>query len=473
MQVSEENKHLVIQGTPVGKRDSEVLSPPNSTFTKKTKMADNQNPSAEWTTKFQTDLIALMRQQVFDPFKKELLDKVESLEKEVSKIPEIQVDVQTAIDNTNFNESETLKLDKRVCNLEKDNKFLNIRCNQLYEMVKHERKEKMEIKNKLSEVEDRQRRDNLVFEGVPDKKGESAGECRSSMRKHLKDTLKVTDADNISMGRVHRLGAYKEGENRQTIVKFDLFQQREKVWAKGKGLPTDTTTRIKENFSKESEKARSKLYPLMRAARNKGYFAKLEGHKLIVRDTRDGKNLNVTCTMDNTSQLPPDLDPEKLFTPSKDGVTLYYTLFSPHSSFYECEFTHNGLTFNSLEQYIIRTNALTIQDNDLAERVMGVQDPSVMKSMAKGKFDKIDLDIKQQHVKDGMKLKYGQNERLKSLLKDTIGTTLAEASPFDQTWGTGRRMTHKEAFKGWPGQNLHGKVLMEVRDEFAHEEDWD
>ncbi len=464
---------MVIGDTPGAKRDSEVLSPPNSAHTKKSKMADNVNPSAEWTTKFQTDLIALMKQQVFDPFKKELLERVEKLEIEVDKIPTIQEDVQTAIDNSNFNESETLKLDKRVCDLEKDNTFLNIRCNQLYEMVKNERREKMEIKNKLSEVEDRQRRDNLVFEGVPDKKGETASECATNMRKHLKDTLNVPNADNIVIGRVHRLGAFKEGENRQTIIKFDRFQEREKVWAKGKGLASDSSHKIKENFSKESEKARSKLYPLMRAARNKGYFAKLEGHKLIVRDTRDGKNLNVTCTLDNTSQLPADLDPEKLFTPSKNGVTLYYTLFSPHSSFYECEFTQNGYTYNCLEQYIIRKNALTIKDNDLARRVMGVHDPAVMKSMAKGKFDKIDLDIKQQHMRDGMKLKYGQNERLKALLKDSVGTTLAEASPFDQTWGTGRRMTHAEAFKNWPGQNLHGKILMEVRDEFAHEEDWD
>ncbi len=72
----------------------------------------------------------------------------------------------------------------------------------------------------------------MIFEGVPDK-GEITSECATDMRKHLKDTLNVSDAENIVIGRVHRLGAFKDGENRQTIIKFDRFQEREKVWAKG------------------------------------------------------------------------------------------------------------------------------------------------------------------------------------------------------------------------------------------------
>ena len=304
-------------------------------------------------------------------------------------------------------------MEKSVSDLSKDNSFLEVRVNQLFEMVDNERREKALIVNKLTELEDRQRRDNLVFEGVPDKKGETPRDCVKTIRKHLKDTLNVPNADDIVIGRAHRLGPFKEGQNRQTILKFDRYQEREKVWSKGKELPHTSSHKVKENYCKETEKARSKLYPLMKIARSKGYFAKLEGHKLIVRDN---ENVNVTCTLDDLSQLPADLSPAKLFTPVKNGVTLYYTLFSPHSSFYKCEFHEGTVLFNCLEQYIVHKNALTIKDEKLARQVLGVHDPVVMKAMAKGKFDKIDLDIKQDHVKNGMKLKYSQNEDLKELL---------------------------------------------------------
>ena len=96
-----------------------------------------------------------------------------------------------------------------------------------------------------------------------------------------------------------------------------------------------------------------------------------------------------------------------------------------------------------------------------------------MKSMSKGKFDNLDLDIRQNHLKEGMKLKYTQNDRLMDLLKDTLGTTLVESSPFDLTWGSGLRITHANAHSGnYEGQNLHGKLLMEVREEIAAEKDW-
>ncbi len=165
----------------------------------------------------------------------------------------------------------------------------------------------------------------------------------------------------------------------------------------------------------------------MKIARSKGYFAKLEGHKLIVRDN---VNVNVTCTMDTLDQLPEDLDPAKLFTPSKDGVTLYYTVFSPHSSFFPCKFHEGGVKYNNLEQYIIHKNAIAIKDHRLATKILGVSDPTIMKTMAKGKFNNLDIEVKMVNVKKGMELKYGQNQDLKGLLMDTLGTSLAESSPF-------------------------------------------
>ena len=137
-------------------------------------------------------------------------------------------------------------------------------------------------------------RDNLIIDGLPDSNDESTLDCEKKTVDFLKDTVKVPNAENLVIGRVHRIGPFKDNKCRSTIVKFDQYKHREQVYRKGKNLPTNGAHRIKENFSRESEKARGLLYPIMKLAREKGYFSKLEGNRLIVRDR---VSINVTCTV--------------------------------------------------------------------------------------------------------------------------------------------------------------------------------
>ena len=71
-------------------------------------------------------------------------------------------------------------------------------------------------------------------------------------------------------------------------------------------------------------------------------------------------------------------------------------------------------------------------------------------------------------VKAGNKAKFEQEPRLMRLLLSTGDTLLAEASPNDRIWGIG--MDAQEAARTvpaeWCGQNLLGKILMELRTEF-------
>ncbi len=373
MQESVEDIKSGIFVTPDSKRKRDVLSPPESIVdNKKPKMADSPPNKSEWD-KFADHLLEKFKTDIFDKFSKDILQRVDNLETETgSVLPERISKLESEVEKgLTFNSGETAKLDNRVSKLEQDNKIMEVRVNQLFQIVDHEIEQKKVLQSKVCELEDRQRRDNLIFEGIPDTQGESAKDCEKNTRKHLKETLKVPGSDKLCIGRVHRLGKFKDGQNRQTIVKFDRFPDRQKVWSKGIEQPSTSQTKVKENYSKESEKARSKLYPIMKIARSKGYFSKLEGHKLIVRDTTGGSNVNVTCTMDTLDQLPNDLDPSKLFTPTKDGVTLYYTIFSPHSSFFPCTFHEGGIKYNSLEQYIIHRNAIDIKDHKLATKILG------------------------------------------------------------------------------------------------------
>ena len=77
--------------------------------------------------------------------------------------------------------------------------------------------------------------------------------------------------------------------------------------------------------------------------------------------------------------------------------------------------------------------------------------------------------VKYAIVKKGNGLKFRQNPQMLKKLKETAGTTLVEASPYDQIWGIGLSAEDPQALDEtkWRGQNLLGKLLTELRDEIS------
>lgn len=63
-------------------------------------------------------------------------------------------------------------------------------------------------------------------------------------------------------------------------------------------------------------------------------------------------------------------------------------------------------------------------------------------------------------------MKFTQNPKALNLLLRTAGTTLVEASPFDQVWGIGLAADDPRALsrRTWRGTNWLGEVLTDIRD---------
>jgi ribA/ribD-fused uncharacterized protein len=63
-------------------------------------------------------------------------------------------------------------------------------------------------------------------------------------------------------------------------------------------------------------------------------------------------------------------------------------------------------------------------------------------------------------------LKFSQNQDLKILLLSTNDSFIVEASPYDNIWGIGLNKFDAMKIKmdDWPGENLLGKALMQVRE---------
>ncbi len=60
-------------------------------------------------------------------------------------------------------------------------------------------------------------------------------------------------------------------------------------------------------------------------------------------------------------------------------------------------------------------------------------------------------------------LKYTQNADLRQILLDTGDRIIVEASPLDKIWGIGISEEAAAAGHPWEGENLLGKVLMDIR----------
>lgn len=138
------------------------------------------------------------------------------------------------------------------------------------------------------------------------------------------------------------------------------------------------------------------------------------------------------------------------------------------SNWYLSDFSINGISFTSMEQYMMYQKAVCFQDENIAEQILATKDVAKIKELGRcvsGYNDQYWNDVRQIIVYEGLFAKFTQNELLKKQLKDTQDAILAECAVKDRTWGIGLSMNDSNRLKPelWKGQNLLGFALMMVR----------
>lgn len=139
------------------------------------------------------------------------------------------------------------------------------------------------------------------------------------------------------------------------------------------------------------------------------------------------------------------------------------------SNWFYCEFVVDGVKFNSGEQYMMYSKAITMGDKETAEKILKERDFTKIKKLGRmvKPFDgKLWDSCKEAVMLKGLQAKFEQNEKLKQELLATGDAILAECAQKDLIWGIGLRMNSKDRFfpERWKGQNLLGKILMTVRE---------
>ena len=154
-----------------------------------------------------------------------------------------------------------------------------------------------------------------------------------------------------------------------------------------------------------------------------------------------------------------------------------FTFFwqGPFSQWYKSNFTIDGITFNTAEQYMMYNKAKLFADEDIAKQILNTGDPKTQKALGR-KVKNFDMTWWNENcvqiVFRGNHAKFSQNKRLYDMLMNTNPSTLVEASPYDNIWGIG--LNEEDAKKTeaakWPGKNWLGIVLTDLREYFLEEE---
>ena len=139
------------------------------------------------------------------------------------------------------------------------------------------------------------------------------------------------------------------------------------------------------------------------------------------------------------------------------------------SNWYPSIFVLNGITFSSMEQYMMYRKAVCFGDDKVAAQILVTKDAAEIKTLGRlvSNYDEnLWNGVRQIVVYEGLLAKFSQNSDLKEQLKDTGQVFLAECAVKDRIWGIGLSMHDPNRFERtkWQGQNLLGYALMMVRE---------
>ena len=140
-----------------------------------------------------------------------------------------------------------------------------------------------DLRNKLDDLENRSRRNNLCFEGIPESPNETWQESESKIKHRISSHMPEVGTDFV-IERAHRVGRPRsDSKPRKIVAPFLNYKDREAVFKAKKKLH-GTNMFVNEDYSDRVLKKRTELMPELNEARCKNQRAFLRLHKLVIYD---------------------------------------------------------------------------------------------------------------------------------------------------------------------------------------------
>ncbi len=158
----------------------------------------------------------------------------------------------------------------------------------------------------------------------------------------------------------------------------------------------------------------------------------------------------------------------------QNSVGYHFYWNGPFSQWQHAEFDLDNVQFVTAEQAMMHQKALLFGDVEIAEAILLSADPGKQKALGRRvkNFDEGVWDAQKYEIVRRINYaKFSQNKGLRRKLFQTGEKKLVEASPLDTIWGIGLDINTAEITDPalWPGQNLLGQILTQVRDQLAIE----
>ena len=354
-------------------------------------------------------------------------------------------------------------LDRKLKPIQEQLQALN-RIPVLEESIRNLETENKLLQQRLLKCETYMKKNNIKIFGLKEKNNENTDDEVINVFKEFCPTF-----NNRTFTNVYRLGQKRAGVNRPILASFFHLKDKFLMQEQSAKIANKYEISFSDDYPQPVEIARKQLLPIFHVARKLHSSTdgvpkpKLKGDRLLIK----GKPYTVT----NLSKLPDHLKPEYIYTPSKNGITAFFTKHSPLSNHFSSrngQFKVNGQEFNCMEQFFMSAKALEFGDTESYLNIMNEKDPVKMKRDGKlinGYDNEHWLSVCEEKILVGLTEKFRQNEDLKQFLLATGTDIIAEAS-FDKIYGIGKSLSSRDLFvkEKWSGKNIMGKLLMKVRD---------
>ena len=383
-----------------------------------------------------------------------LLDKkLEPITEKLSKLSKFDT-IEHSLDYALEEIKNLGEVKPRMQEIEKSVTKLTHQCNQL-------KQENRQLKDSILKQELYSRKKNLKLYGFKDIKQENMEDQVLRFFSGIGINLTPKDIDAM-----HFVGPQVRNRPRSIVIRFLHLKDRSAVWSR-KGDMRKKGIVVNEDLPKEIQERRKLIVPT--------FFRALKlcpelNPKLRV----DSMILNGSVyNIDNIKTIPVEgLLPENVFTRTQEGMTAYFSKFSPLSNHYSSQFELDDIVFHSVEQYFMYKKAKEFNDVSTAEKILDTPCPVTAKQLGrhvKGFKGNVWTRVASDHMYTAMYQKFAQNEELKAFLLRTRQTELVEANPTDTTWGVGLSIQNDSIFKQdqWRGKNLAGNILTRVRQTLA------
>ena len=192
------------------------------------------------------------------------------------------------------------------------------------------------------------RRDNLKFFRILEAKGKTSADCEQKVIQAIQNAG-LGEIQPRALVRAHRAGATTRSSNQRPkpiLVCFSHYKDREYILNNGK-LLRQAGTPVAEDYPEDIERHRQILTPIFWSIFNFTVNGHSYSYRTRVKLVYDHVIFNgMAITVENLNKLLSQFEPDVRATPSKQGITTFYSEASPLFNHYQCKFIMGKWTYN-------------------------------------------------------------------------------------------------------------------------------